>query len=231
MVHDFLLDALAVVLPLECAACGVAASRSLCHACTTELAAQARMSRRVLGPPDDPLEVVTGAAYRGVVRRLVLALKEEGRLDATAPLAALLRPALAAARDGGRAILAGPPSSYARRVRRGFDPVTVLVRAAGGGRVMSPLRRVRVSRDQVGLGRRERSGNLDGAFRARSSFDATVELVLVDDVVTSGATLLELRRAIRKAGGRVHAAVVLAGTPLRTGDGSSGGVLTPLGDA
>lgn len=225
MLRDHLLDALAVLFPLECPACGVCASRAPCPDCRVELSAAASVERRLLGPPDDPLAVVTGAAYSGVVRRLVLALKEETRVAAVAPLSALLRPALGAALAGRSAALVAPPGSYGRRLRRGIDPVRLLVHAAGG-RLEAAPRRTRATLDQVGLGRVERRGNLDGAFWARP-FAGSSEVVLVDDVVTSGATLLELRRAIRAAGGTVRAAVALAGTPLRV-DGRSGGVSSPL---
>ncbi|KZX20269.1 DNA utilization protein GntX [Rathayibacter tanaceti] len=111
--------------------------------------------------------------------------------------------------------LIAPPSSSASRVRRGVDPVALLVSAAGGSLGPS-LARTRVVRDQVGLGRVERSSNLDGAFRARRPLSTSSPIVLVDDVVTSGATLLELRRAVRAAGGTVLGAAALAGTPLRS---------------
>ncbi|MBF4463371.1 MULTISPECIES: ComF family protein [unclassified Rathayibacter] len=222
MLRDHLLDALAVLLPLDCPACGGETTRAPCGPCSAELAHQAVLGHRVLGPPDDPLEVVTGAAYTGVVRRLVLALKEEARTSAVPALAGVLRPALLAGlapRDArAPATLVVPPGSFLRRLRRGFDPVPLLVRAAGA-RASSPARRRRLVFDQVGLGRLERSGNVDGAFRVRRPLDG--EVVLVDDVVTSGATLLELRRAVRAGGGGVRGAVVLAGTPLRHADRSA----------
>ncbi|WKK71799.1 phosphoribosyltransferase family protein [Rathayibacter oskolensis] len=126
----------------------------------------------------------------------------------------LLRPALRLALGGDAAVLVVPPGSYGRRLRRGYDPVELIVRAAGG-RVARPLRRARHSRDQVGLGRLERRGNLDGAFRARRPLEALSPVLLVDDVVTSGATLLEMRRAVEAAGGSVRGAVAVAATPAR----------------
>lgn len=221
MLRDHLRDALSVVLPVDCPACGEPASVVPCAECAGELAASAAVTTRLLGPADAPLEVVTGAAYSGVVRRLLLALKEEGRVGAARPLAGVLRPALLHALAGRTAVLVGPPGSYGRRLHRGYDPVELLVRAAGG-RVTTPLRRVRASRDQKSLDRSERRGNLDGAFRARRPLVDAPEVVIVDDVVTSGATLLELRRAIEAAGGTVRGAVALAGTPLRSdGDRSA----------
>ncbi|PPG44692.1 hypothetical protein C5C36_00945 [Rathayibacter sp. AY1G1] len=229
MLSDHLLDALAVLLPLECPACGEPTSRAPCPDCSADAAASACLLTRVVGPPDDPLLVVTGGPYEGTVRRLVVALKEEGRTACLAPLGALLRPALGAALAGSPAILVVPPGSWLGRVRRGADPVAQLV-AAAGGRAARPLRRSRMVRDQVGLGRIERRGNLDGAFRARRPLSSWPPVVLVDDVVTSGATLLELRRAVRAAGGTVRAAAALAGTAQRGGNVAAESGRTPGDD-
>ena len=213
MLRDHLLDALAVLLPVDCPACGLPAVHVPCPGCASALAAEARPALRRVGPADDALEVLVGAEYSGTVRRLVLALKAEGRVAAARPLGALLRPVLLQALAGEPAALVGPPRSRVRHLRRGFDPVDLLVRAAGG-RPSRPITRTRLSRDQVGLARAERRANLDHAFRARRSLAGT-RILLVDDVVTSGATLLELRRAVRAAGGEVAGAVALAGTPRR----------------
>jgi ComF family protein len=209
-----LLEALAVVLPVDCPACGRPATRVPCRDCSAALALLPVPRPRLLGPPGHPLVVFAGAPYEGTARRLVVALKEEGRTDAARPLAARLAPALALGLDGRPAVLLAPPGSHGRRVRRGYDPVDLLVRACGG-RVAHALARTRSSVDQVGLDRIERRGNLDGAFRADRSL-AGEEVVLIDDVVTSGATLLEIRRAVESAGGAVRAAVALAATPLRS---------------
>ncbi|NRG39946.1 ComF family protein [Rathayibacter sp. VKM Ac-2835] len=213
MLRDHLLDALAVLLPVDCPACGLPVTRVPCADCASALAGEARPHLRRLGPDDDPLEVLVGAEYSGTVRRLVLALKAEGRVAAARPLGALLRPVVLGALDGAPALLVAPPRSRLRHLRRGFDPVDLLVRSAGG-RLARPLARTRLALDQVGLARAERRANLDGAFRARRPLRGE-RILLVDDVVTSGATLLELRRAVRAGGGAVAGAVALAGTPRR----------------
>ncbi|WP_129587888.1 ComF family protein [Rathayibacter oskolensis] len=219
MIRDHLLDALAVLLPVDCPACGDPARSGPCDLCREELATAARPGLRTLGPEEHPLEVVTAAAYAGVARRLILALKEEGRVGAARPLGELLGPALRLAATDEPVDLIGPPGSPGRRLRRGYDPVDLIVRAAGG-RTARPLRRARRSLDQVGLSRVERRGNLEGAFRARRPLEGSSPILLVDDVVTSGATLLEMRRAVEAAGGRVRGAVALAGAALRTETGS-----------
>jgi ComF family protein len=199
--RDALLDALALIVPVECAGCG-APDRGLCSECAGHLVA-------VPTPRSTPggLPVVTALRYEGVVRRVILSFKEQHRTDAAAALA---RP-LAAALQGANAELAPVPTSRAAYRRRGYDPVALLLRRAGH----SPARVLRVERatsTQKTLGVAERAENLRGALVARRDL-AGRSFVLVDDILTTGATLDEAARAISDAGGRVLGAVTLAFTP------------------
>ena len=199
--RDVLLDAWALVMPVECAGCG-APDRSLCSECAGHLVA-------LPTPRSTPggLPVVTAPRYEGVVRRVILSFKERHRTDAAAPLS---RP-LAAALEGANAELAPVPPSRAAYRRRGYDPVALLPRKAGA----TPARVLRVTRTtstQKTLGAEERAENLRGAFVARRNL-AGRSFVLVDDILTTGATLDEAARAVSHAGGRVLGAVTLAFTP------------------
>jgi predicted amidophosphoribosyltransferase len=147
------------------------------------------------------------------VRRVGLAYKE-GRTALAVPLAALLAAALAEAEPGAGVELCVAPSTRAAFRRRGFDPAR-LVLARTGRRDARVLRPARPHHVQKGLGREERGANLHGVHRARYRLDGR-RFLLVDDVVTTGATLAEAARAIRAAGGEVVGAVVVAATPLRT---------------
>lgn len=121
------------------------------------------------------------------------------------------------------ALVPGPPPDAlvpvplhpARIRRRGFAPAAVLARALARERgipVLAALRRVRDTPTQTGLDRSGRQRNVAGCFvAARALPDASVWLV--DDVVTTGATLGEAARALRAAGARRVAAVCLARTP------------------
>jgi predicted amidophosphoribosyltransferase len=198
-------DALAVLLPVECAGCG-APDRSVCALCTALLGGTPiRMTLH--GIP-----VVCSVRYTGAVRQLVLALKEHGRTDVVRALAASLTRVLPAGVE-----LALVPTSDAARRRRGYDPVRVLLSATGrrGARVLTMARR---AADQKELGVEQRAVNRQGAMRARGALDGRT-FVIVDDVVTSGATIGEAARAIRAAGGQVDGAVALAFTP-RNREGS-----------
>ncbi|MGW4637831.1 ComF family protein [Sphaerisporangium sp. NPDC004334] len=192
------------------------------------------------GPPPPGLpDCWSAASYEGPVRRVLLAYKERGR-TATAPLLAsclvsTLLAALAARGLPPRAPLVLVPVPSARRSvrRRGHDPVRRLavlaaraLRARGRPAAAVPaLAQARRVRDQAGLSAPERAANLGRALRVlpgrnlaqrRSQGPPDGVVVLLDDVVTTGATLAEAARALRAAGVEVALAVTVAATPRRT---------------
>ena len=194
---------------------------------------------RILGPPGAELLAVAGTAYAGPARRLVIEYKERGRQGLARPLGQLLagavqevvratvparrpaglpawRPALAA-----RVVLVPVPSRAAARRARGFDHVAQLARAAAaGGRVgtsvtggcaIRPMLAASAARrDQAGLDAAARTANIRGAWRVRGAVPQG-PVVLVDDVVTTGATALELARVLHEAGARVLGVAAVAG--------------------
>jgi predicted amidophosphoribosyltransferase len=92
-------------------------------------------------------------------------------------------------------------------------------------RDLSALRLSRKVADQAGLGAGERWSNLRGAMTVPTRHTSTVcgaVVVLVDDVVTSGATLAEAGRALRCAGASDVVAVTLAATHRRRAGPSAG---------
>lgn len=210
---DAVLDALAVLLPVDCAGCG-AADRSLCPSCAVAIVARP-VTRRL----DDGTPVVSALEYDGAVRSAILQLKEHGRTDVARRLAVPLRAALRAAAPRSVQPL-GVPSSRAALRRRGYDPVALLLRGAGV-RAPRQLTTTRPSRQQKSLGAQARATNRDGYLRAIHPLTGG-RFVLVDDVSTTGATLLEAARAVRAAGGEVVAAATLAHTPRRIPHASEG---------
>ena len=77
------------------------------------------------------------------------------------------------------------------------------------------LRQTRRTRDQRELDRDQRARNVAGSMRASETARAGLEVVIVDDVVTTGATIDEAARALRAAGFRPVCAIALAATPGR----------------
>lgn len=175
--------------------------------------------------------VWAATAYTGPVRDVVVAWKDHGRTDLTrdlrttmARLAGEVRPTLEQLHAGPLRIVPVPSSGAARR-RRGREPVVELARAVATGagaplvRGLAHRSRVLGVRDQVGLGSRARAGNVSRSVRPtrRAPEMVGAGCVLVDDVLTTGATLAECSRAVTMAGGRVVAALVLAATPAPGG--------------
>jgi predicted amidophosphoribosyltransferase len=120
------------------------------------------------------------------------------------------------------------PSSRAGRRRRGADVVRRLADRAlrqvagspdGGDLVLLPVLRVRRPvRDQSGLGARARAGNVAGAFAARRGSSGHLQgrpVLVVDDVLTTGATVAEAVRVLREQGAQVVGVAAAAATPLR----------------
>lgn len=205
-----ILDAWSVVAPVECAGCGLA-DRALCEQCRAQLAP------RIFATEIGSLETTSALRYEGAARLVIVAMKEQGRTDVVGPLADALSAALTAALAGsvGPIELATVPGSRAAYRRRGYEPVALLLRRAGAPRAAGVLVSVRATERQKTLGRAARGANLAGSLRASQPL-AGRRFLLVDDVATTGATLLEASRAIRAGGGIVTGAVTLAVTPLRS---------------
>ncbi|KAA9152290.1 ComF family protein [Microbacterium lushaniae] len=203
-----LAEALAFLLPVECAGCS-AVDVALCEGCLAQLCASP--SQQVV----DGLAVRSALVYDGVAARAILALKEEGRTALARPLGEALE-AAAASWDLHGVIVVPVPTSAAAMRRRGYRVAELLARRAG----WRPQRLVRTTRrtaDQRTLGIGGRAANVAGSMRARGVAGARV--LIVDDVVTTGATLRETARAVRAAGGEVIGAVTVAATPRRISRG------------
>lgn len=201
LVRAALADALALAFPVECAGCGEP-DVALCPACRAALVP--RVVTRTLG---GGLVVRSGTTFDGVPARLVRALKEEGRTGLARPLAPLL--AAAVARAGPLAFVPMPTSRAAMR-RRGYRVVDLVARRAGL-QVAPLLTYVRTTADQRSLDLAQRRRNVEGSLRATDA--AGLRVVLLDDVVTTGASLEEAARALRAAGAEVVGAATVAATP------------------
>ncbi|WP_239520490.1 ComF family protein [Blastococcus saxobsidens] len=217
-----------LVLPRTCAGCGVP-GRSVCPPCAALLTVP-RLAQPRRFPVGLPPTVAAGA-YAGPVRPLVNAFKEHGRAELARPLGAALALAVAAVRLGSLhpaapVVLVPLPASRAALRARGRDHVRELtsravteLRAAGvPARQQRLLRRRGRVRDSAGLTPAQRRANLAGSFAPDPGAAAPPPgalLVLVDDVVTTGATLCEAARVL-SAGLAPDSAPVLAAVVAAT---------------
>lgn len=216
-----LTDLLDLVFPRRCLDCG-ALGEAWCLRCRGRA-----VSAQV---PHPSVEVFAAGEYAAGLRRVVLAYKERGRRD----LAPLLARSVAEAgwqRPEARlrlvgqpaAVLVPVPSRRAAARERGGDHVWRLVRALAAETGHPAARVLRLAsrvRDSVGLSAVERARNLAGQMAAASPGALGPRALIVDDVLTSGATLSESARALRAAGWDVSRATVIAHTAPRASRGS-----------
>lgn len=238
--------------PPACAGCAVPGV-ALCRCCAAALAGPAfrvpaaaalAVPGRAHAPP-----AAACAAYEGVVPTLVNAWKERGRHDLAPVLGAALARAvgvLLTGPAGGHGVVLVPvPSSAAARRRRGADGVREVARHAAAAlgaagvpaRVLPALRVVRRVADQSGLSAAGRAANVAGAFgvdpralprrvagrRAGGPAALAAGVVVVDDVLTTGATLRSAACALAVEGAVVDGYACVAATPLRRTQSASVG--------
>ena len=203
----------------------------VCPTCRERLA-----SRRPFLTPPTPgtapvLATVACSPYDPLVSHLVSAHKDRSALALApvlaAPLARSVHALLGHLGTSGPVLLVPVPSAPAAVRRRGYDATTTLARLAARRlrtrhevRVLALLTQRRGVRDQAGLTAAERRRNVAGAFRVRAAVPgraraAGAAVVLVDDVVTTGASLAEAARALHVAGVPVVGAATVAATEQR----------------
>ena len=194
-----------VLLAPRCAGCGEPGSW-FCVPCRVEcepVAHEGRLAIRAAGAHVGPL--------RGAVRRL----KYGGEPGLAQDLGALV--ALELARDLARGVTVDAvvpvPLHRSRAAARGYDQAALLARAVAAHTAL-PLRpvlhRIRGGRPQVELDRAARAANVRGAFIAEAGSLRGLRVALVDDVATTGATLMDAAAAARAAGARSVRAYVVA---------------------
>ena len=191
----------------------------LCADCRAELAGSPLIEEQPGGP------LAYAGTYTGVLRTAVVVAKERKALGLVGVLGGLLAGALAALalrQDTGVLTLVPVPTVWAHIHRRGIDLPVALARVAARRlrptgmvvRVMPGLRLVRATADQARLGAAQRARNVVGAF-AWPGPAPVAPVVVVDDVVTTGATMAQAMTACRQAGAQVLGGACVARTRLR----------------
>ncbi len=201
-----------LVAPRDCPACGQDAGRSLCVAC-----------HRLLEPAPtrdlDGIPVVGAALFLAPLDGAVHRFKYQSRPDLAAPLAALFtRADLGRLGADPRSLFVPVPLHRTRLAERGYDQSALLAgalaRARGRRTCARALWRTRMTQQQARLDARARWDNVIGAFEPNPKVSlAGLPVVLVDDVVTTGATARECAGVLGRAGAHVTAIACIALTP------------------
>ncbi len=213
---DLLLD---LALPATCPGCG-AEGRPLCARCRP--AVDVRLEQPAgaplglaEGPPEPLLQLEWCAPFSGVVRRALHALKYAGERRLAGPLGEAVAARWRRAGVGGT-ILVPVPVHASRRRERGYDQAELLTAAAAGALSLPwapAVVRRRATDPQFRLDRRHRAANVHDAFSVPTEAARSVRgqwVVLVDDVVTTGATLTAAAAALLDAGALAVSAVTVA---------------------
>jgi len=223
-----------LVLPVGCGGCGAPGS-AWCRSCAVLLAAPVQVfppcrPTGLAGGWAGPPRVYALGAYRGRLRTALLAYKERGRRDLAGPLGDALAAALLSLQPGpgGLRVPPGPgglclvpvPSRWSAAARRGGQHVGLLAEraaaalaAAGLATAVAPaLRMARGVRDSVGLDLAARQANLAGRVLLRPAGRPPpgMPVVLIDDVVTTGATAAACATTLVQTGIEIPAIVALA---------------------
>lgn len=225
------------VYPPQCITCSalVTTDFGLCGDCWRETPFISGLVCRLCGTPvpgegdeatavcDDCLRIArpwdaarAAMLYRDNARRMVLALKHGDRMDLARPagqwLARAARPMIRP-----DSVVVPVPLHWWRMLRRTYNQSALLsaalARVAGLPHCPDALIRQRNTGSQEGRDRDARFANLSGAFRVHPRRRAMVEgrdILLVDDVMTSGATFAAATEALLAAGARTVCAVALA---------------------
>jgi predicted amidophosphoribosyltransferase len=207
-----------LVLPLECGGCG-AHSTKWCETCSAAITVASDEPHLATPRLDPGVPVFTLGRYAGSRRQAIVALKEHGRTDLVGPLAHALALGIHHLLEWGLldvplAIVPAPTRRQAAR-RRGGDPVALVVTAAVRDHpeitVVAALKMKALVRDSVGLGTAARERNVAGrVLMTAKELPPGRDVLVVDDIVTTGATARESVHVLQAAGARVTGVLTLA---------------------
>lgn len=199
------------LMPLRCVFCGIRTrppERYICEGCYGDL-------QKIPSPPppeSSPLEFdVAAVAYAFPVDVAIKAMKFQRRLFYAPAFAELLCTAARALPDDIDAVLP-VPLHWRRRWFRGFNQAVEIARPVAkclGVPLVGNVRRKRATPFQSGLSARERARNLRSAFVVRGLLPFR-HVLIIDDVITTGTTVRQLARVMRRAGVKKVSALAVA---------------------
>ena len=208
-------EILNIVMPARCIWCGQIGS-VLCEVCVTKIKQPIRQVSRL------EISGYAANAYSEKIATLIHEFKENQQLSLSKNMAAVMWPGLEKF-DLAKALLVPMPSKKTSFAMRGFNPAEELAKKISQLAARDANIRVPVSKclkitgsvlDQAALSGEARRTNLEGNISV-TGFPAGYSAILIDDVVTTGATLREAQRCLAKAGVSVQGFLAFAETPPR----------------
>jgi len=213
---DFLHGIMDAIFPVRCPLCNRFNPRDSkpCPDCLQSINRIDSISPKILLPHVYLDGVISTFAYEGIIRDAICSFKFNERLDLLGYLSAELALSLSLA---GKIDVIVPVPMHATKVRaRGFNPASMLARRVARA-IHTPMRsdlleRVKHTSAQMDLHRRERMGNVRDVFALNGAIHGVNRILLMDDVLTTGATANECARVLKSSG----VGEVIVGTVART---------------
>lgn len=193
------------VIPFGCAACDAPVRSSVvwCDTCASGLVPAAGSMSRPIGS----VVVISAHAYVGPVQHAIHRFKFSGRADLASRLARDVAAALKPCALASDTLVVPVPLSQQRLVERGYNQSALLAGCIARQLELTHrprgLMRLHDGRHQVGANKAERAEQVSDAFQAGSRSIDQKDVILVDDVMTTGATVNACLRALTAAGARV----------------------------
>jgi predicted amidophosphoribosyltransferase len=196
-----------VIFPSRCAVCD-APGPNLCGGCDGVLEPRPHYFQR------GPVTGLAATSYSPEVSNLLVAFKDKGQFALARELGLLMEPlARELAEVLGQCYLVPAPSRIQNFAKRGFQPSLLLARQLANrvpnAKVLNALMLSSDVLDQVGLSSAERISNLQGSMKLNQSVVGKT-IFLVDDVVTTGATITEAWKTVSLGGAIVLGALVVS---------------------
>ena len=199
-----------ILFPKTCLGCGREGTY-ICKDCEIFLSEADPMlgspiSPKILGEVGLP-DIVSVWEYEGLMEKLILKIKYDGCYDIINDLVAKAFEKITLGLPQDTMITFVPMWGRKER-RRGFNQAELIARAVGektGRPVVKFLEKIKDNRSQVGLNPQERAENVKGVFKMLEAGPPTIKpqsILVVDDVYTTGATMGECIKVLKKAGAK-----------------------------